>query len=310
MAGRNTYISQGVASEQNLIESLIIESLKIYGQNVFYIPRTQVAKDEILGEDPLSKFEQAFPIEMYFENVDNLGGQGPFIQKFGLFNEMSATLVVARSRWQELVGQHGNTFVPARPNEGDLIYFPLTKGLFEIKFVQHQDPFYQLGKLYTFKMEVELFQYASEKIDTGVAEIDKFEELKTFSQDPTRTENMFVDSITITNVGKGYATAPLMTFSGGTPSTPATATCTIDSEGRINAVNITNVGNGYNAVPTIVIDAPPAGAGNVQATATATIKLNVDKQGGFADNLEIATERQPTTNEKVAWSEDNPFGEF
>ena len=87
MAGRNTYISQGVASEQNLIESLIIESLKIYGQNVFYIPRTQVAKDEILGEDPLSKFEQAFPIEMYFENVDNLGGQGPFIQKFGLFNE-------------------------------------------------------------------------------------------------------------------------------------------------------------------------------------------------------------------------------
>ena len=310
MAGRNTYISQGVASEQNLIESLIIESLKIYGQNVFYIPRTQVAKDEILGEDPLSKFEQAFPIEMYFENVDNLGGQGPFIQKFGLFNEMSATLVVARSRWQELVGQHGNTFVPARPNEGDLIYFPLTKGLFEIKFVQHQDPFYQLGKLYTFKMEVELFQYASEKIDTGVAEIDKFEELKTFSQDPTRTENMFVDSITITNVGKGYATAPLMTFSGGTPSTPATATCTIDSEGRINAVNITNVGNGYNAVPTIVIDAPPAGAGNVQAAATATIKLNVDKQGGFADNLEIATERQPTTNEKVAWSEDNPFGEF
>ena len=132
MAGRNTYISQGVASEQNLIESLIIESLKIYGQNVFYIPRTQVAKDEILGEDPLSKFEQAFPIEMYFENVDNLGGQGPFIQKFGLFNELSATLVVARSRWTELVGQHGNTFVPNRPNEGDLIYFPLTKGLLSL----------------------------------------------------------------------------------------------------------------------------------------------------------------------------------
>ena len=308
MAGRNTYISQGVASEQNLIESLIIESLKIYGQNVFYIPRTQVAKDEILGEDPLSKFEQAFPIEMYFENVDNLGGQGPFIQKFGLFNELTATLVVARSRWQELVGQHGNTFVPNRPNEGDLIYFPLTKGLFEIKFVQHQDPFYQLGKLYTFKMEVELFQYASEKIDTGVPEIDKFEELKTFSQDPTRTENMFVDSITVTNVGAGYTSAPGIAFTGGTPSTNATATCTIDSEGRINSVTITNVGNGYNAIPTITIDAPPSGG--TQATATCTIKLNVDKQGGYADNLDIATERQPTTNEKVAWSENNPFGEF
>jgi hypothetical protein len=291
MAGRNTYISQGVASEQNLIESLIIESLKIYGQNVFYIPRTQVAKDEILGEDPLSKFEQAFPIEMYFENVDNLGGQGPFIQKFGLFNEMSATLVVARSRWQELVGQHGNTFVPNRPNEGDLIYFPLTKGLFEIKFVQHQDPFYQLGKLYTFKMEVELFQYASEKIDTGIADIDKFEELKTFSQDPTRSENMFVDTITFTNVGAGYTTPPTLTFSGGTPS-----------------VTATNVGDGYNAVPTIDVSAPPAGG--TQAVAVATIKLNVDKQGGFADNLELETERQPDTNEKVAWSENNPFGEF
>ena len=245
---------------------------------------------------------------MYFENVDNLGGQGPFIQKFGLFNELSATLVVARSRWTELVGQHGNTFVPNRPNEGDLIYFPLTKGLFEIKFVQHQDPFYQLGKLYTFKMEVELFQYASEKIDTGVADIDKFEELKTFSADPTRTENMFVDTITVTNVGKGYTTAPGITFTGGTPSTTATATCTIDAEGRINTVTITNVGNGYNAVPTITIDAPPSGG--TQATATATIKLNVDRQGGYADNLELETERQPTTNEKVAWSENNPFGEF
>ena len=119
---------------------------------------------------------------------------------------------------------------------------------------------------------------------------------------------MFVDSITFTNVGKSYATAPLLTFTGGTPSTPATATCTIDSEGKINGVTITNVGNGYNAVPTITIDAPPAGG--TQAVAVATIKLNVDKQGGYADNLELETERQPTTNEKVAWSEDNPFGEF
>ena len=111
-------------------------------------------------------------------------------------------------------------------------------------------------------------------------------------------------------MGKGYTTAPLMTFSGGTPSTPATATCTIDGEGRINAVTITNVGDGYNAIPTIAIDAPPSGAGNVQATATATIKLNVDKQGGYAENLDLETERQPTTNEKVAWSENNPFGEF
>ena len=130
------------------MEDLIIESLRIYGQEVMYIPRTLVSKDEILGEDRLSKFKSAFPIEMYFENVDSLDGQGMFIQKFGLMMEQSATLVVARRRWEQFVGRYGATIVPTRPNEGDLIYFPLSKGLFEIKFVQHQDPFYQLGKLY------------------------------------------------------------------------------------------------------------------------------------------------------------------
>ena len=93
--------------------------------------------------------------------------------------EQSATLVVARRRWEQMVGRYGATTLPNRPNEGDLIYFPLSKGLFEIKFVQHQDPFYQLGKLYVYKLQVELFQYSSERIDTGIEEIDVFETLKT-----------------------------------------------------------------------------------------------------------------------------------
>jgi hypothetical protein len=176
----NVYFSQGTRNEQYLVEDLIIESLKIYGQEMFYIPRTLVAKDEILGEDRLSQFKNAFPIEMYFENVDSFAGQGAFIQKFGLMMEQSATLVVARRRWDQLVGRYKKTQIPTRPNEGDLLYFPLTKGLFEIKFVQHQDPFYQLGKLYVYKLQVELFQYASEQIDTGVKDIDAFETLKTF----------------------------------------------------------------------------------------------------------------------------------
>ena len=176
----NPYIRHGAPSEQRLIEDLIIESLRIYGVEVQYIPRKLISKDEILGEDRLSKFEQAYPIEAYFENVDSFDGQGAFIQKFGLMMEQSATLVVARRRWEQLIGQHGATTIPSRPNEGDLIYFPLTKGLFEIKFVKHQDPFYQLGKLYVYKLQVELFQYASEKITTGVDEIDAFETLKTF----------------------------------------------------------------------------------------------------------------------------------
>ena len=177
---RNVYFSHGTRNEQLLIEDLIIESLSIYGQDMFYLPRTLVAKDEILGEDRLSKFISSYPIEMYFENVDNFDGQGAFIQKFGLMNEQSATLTVARRRWEQLVGQFGQTIIPTRPCEGDLLYFPLTKGLFEIKFVQHQDPFYQLGKLYVYKLQVELFQYGSEKIDTGIGSVDVFETLKSY----------------------------------------------------------------------------------------------------------------------------------
>lgn len=188
----NPYFTQGTAGEQNLVEDLIIESLKIYGRDLFYIPRTLVSKDDVLGEDRLSEFKNAYPIEMYFENIDSFNGQGAFIQKFGLMMEQSATLVVARKRWEGLIGKKGTTILPNRPCEGDLIYYPLTGGLFEIKFVKHQDPFYQLGRLYVYKLQVELFQYSSERIDTGVTKIDAFEDLK--SLDVTINDPEDVDS--------------------------------------------------------------------------------------------------------------------
>ena len=181
----NPYFTQGTTSEQDLIEDIIIESLKIYGKELYYIPRILVSKDNIFGEDRLSKFENYYPIEMYFDNIDNFAGQGAFIQKFGMIMEQSATLTVARRRWDQAIGSQNGTILPNRPCEGDLIYFPLTKGMFEIKFVTHQDPFYQLGKLYVYKLQVELFQYSSEKIDTGVPEIDVFENLKTFDVEQT-----------------------------------------------------------------------------------------------------------------------------
>lgn len=179
---RNVYFSQGTQNEQYLVEDLIVESLSIYGQDMYYIPRTLFAKDEILGEDRLSQFLNAYPIEMYFENITDYGGQGQFIQKFGLMNESSATFTVARRRWDQFVGRYGQTIIPHRPAEGDLLYFPLTKGLFEIKFVDHLDPFFQLGKLYVYKLQVELFQYASETIQTGIPDIDIFEELKSYGE--------------------------------------------------------------------------------------------------------------------------------
>jgi hypothetical protein len=116
---------------------------------------------------------------MYLETVDGFEGQGAFIQKFGLMMEQSATLTVARRTWERVLGKHTTNTLPNRPSEGDLLYFPLTKGLFEIKFVEHQDPFYQLKKLYVYRLQVELFQYASERIDTTVKDIDIFETLKT-----------------------------------------------------------------------------------------------------------------------------------
>jgi hypothetical protein len=144
---------------------------------MYYIPRQLYAKDTILGEDPLSRFENAFPIEMYIEDVDGFQGQGVFLQKFGIQVEKTATFVVARKRWEQLVGKYNVSLIPGRPSEGDLIYFPMTRGLFEIKFVENQDPFYELGNLYIYKLRVELFNYSSERIQTDVADIDAIEDL-------------------------------------------------------------------------------------------------------------------------------------
>lgn len=203
---RSVYFSNGIRSEQLTYEDIIVESISIYGQDFYYIPRTLVGKDEILGEDRLSQFKYAYGIEMYLETVNGFEGQGAFIQKFGLMMEQSATLTVARRKWEQLVGQHGLSILPNRPAEGDLLFFPLTGGLFEIKFVTHQDPFYQAGKLYVYKLQVELFQYSSEHITTGNPSIDVFETLKSF--DDTKVPNGTVTEIKITNKGVGYTSAP------------------------------------------------------------------------------------------------------
>jgi hypothetical protein len=299
----NVYFTQGTKNEQFLVEDLIIESLKIYGQDFFYIPRTLVSKDEILGEDRLSKFTSSFPIEMYFENVDSLDGQGAFIQKFGLMMEQSATLVVARRRWEQMVGRYGATIIPTRPCEGDLIYFPLTKGMFEIKFVKHQDPFYQLGKLYVYKLQVELFQYSSEKIDTGVSAIDAFETLKTFSTNTTRTPYGEVTGVTVTNNGTGYVTAPIVSFTGGSGS-GATANAVLGTgptAGKVIRVDLTAPGVGYSTSPTVVFT---GGGFSSTAVATSSIEANVDKVESFGDNNKFKTQAAD-----VLFNVANPFGE-
>ena len=305
MSTTNVYFSQGTRNEQTLIEDLIIESLRIYGNEVMYIPRTLVSKDNILGEDRLSQFKSAFPIEMYFENVDSFGGQGAFIQKFGLMVEQSATLVVARRRWEQFVGRYGVTTIPDRPNEGDLIYFPLSKGLFEIKFVQHQDPFYQLGKLYVYKLQVELFQYASEFMDTGVPAVDAFESLKSFTTNVSRSAYGEVVKVNITNSGVGYTSTPTVVFtsSSGTGATGTAVKGTGANANKIIRVDITNPGTGYTQPPAISF----VGGGGQDAAAVAVIETNIDKAAdSFADNNTFKEESVGVIN----FDESNPFGEI
>ena len=168
----NVYFSQKVRSEQNLYEDIVIESLKMYGQDVYYLPRTVVSEDTILNEDIESKFEDAYIIEMYIANVDGFEGDGNLLSKFGVEIRDQANFIVAKKRWEQYIGLENNSASSVRPNEGDLIYLPLSKSLFEVRFVEHESPFYQLSNLPTYTLQCELFEYSGEKINTGITDVD------------------------------------------------------------------------------------------------------------------------------------------
>ena len=172
----SVYFDKGTNSEQKLYEDLIIEQLKIFGHDVYYLPRTLIKEDTLFGEDVLSKFDDAYGIEMFMEQVEGYGGDGDFITKFGLEIRDEATFVVSRRRWISLIGADSNLIVSTRPNEGDLIYFPRIQKLFEINFVDHDDPFYQVDNLPVFKLYCSTFEYSSEQLDTGITAIDTIED--------------------------------------------------------------------------------------------------------------------------------------
>lgn len=169
---RNTYFSHGTHSEKTLYEDLIIEQLRIYGHEVHYLPRTTVTEDKILGEEPDSKYTEAYSIEMYIEDVNGFAGQGDLIGKFGLEIRDELTFVVARRTFELLVDQPSNTISINRPREGDIIYMPLFKKFFQIDFVEDEDPMYQINDLPIFKLKCSMWEYSMENVDTGIAEID------------------------------------------------------------------------------------------------------------------------------------------
>ena len=178
MATVNPYFQSGVPmgrpSEQNLYEDIMIECLKIYGFELYYLPRKAFNEDRILGEDPLNKYEHAYPIEMYLESNTGFEGQGEFLSKFGVETVENANFVVSRKRWLQTAGETGNTVLASRPAEGDILFFPLTKSYFEIRKVEGDKPFYQVGKLYVYRLTCELMQFSSEVINTGISEIDTY----------------------------------------------------------------------------------------------------------------------------------------
>ena len=168
---RNTYFSHGTHAEKNLYEDLIIEQLKIYGQDTYYLPREEITKDSILG-NTTDKFTDAYAIEMYVEDVNGFAGQGDLVGKFGLEVRDELTLVVARRTFEVLVDNTSNTLSINRPREGDIVWLERFKKFFQIDFVEDEDPMYQINDLPIFKLKCSMWEYASESVETGVGDID------------------------------------------------------------------------------------------------------------------------------------------
>ena len=170
---KSVYFPQhgGITPEQRLVQDLVDEQLKLFGAEVFYIPR-QMLIDRALQDVVMSKFKEAYLIEMYLVNVEGFGAQSEFISKFGLRVTDEITFVVSQRRWEDVMARSLTLTIPARPNEGDLIYYPLTNDFYEIKFVERETPFYQLGKIYYFTMTAEIYEAGNAIFDTGNANLD------------------------------------------------------------------------------------------------------------------------------------------
>ena len=310
-----TYYS-GTTGEQGLLQDLVDEQVKLFGTDVYYLPRT-IITDGVLDDVIYSKFEDQFQIEMILQNVQGFGSPSEFISKFGLRISDEVRFSVSQRRWDEEVAEHNPTLtVDGRPNEGDLLYFPLTQDIYEIKFVEREDPFYQLGKIYYYTMTAEIYEMGSDNFETGVAEIDEIEQIfdvamKLF-MDPGGTGDFqvgeevvgdeflakatatltgdAVSSITITDGGSHYkqGTPPSVTITGD--GSGATATATVSSTGIVNGITITSGGSGYSSAPTVTIDySPKDNRAEVKSWDSSTRALQIINRTGTFTTDEVVT---------------------
>ena len=286
---RSTYFTHGTRNEQFLLQNLVEEHLKMFGMDILYCPREIMVKDGVFNEEVIGEFNDAYIIEAYLENPEGFQGNGDLLTKFGVAQTDEITMVISAQRFSDLISQFllldTDYQAPERPQEGDLIYFPLTSNYFEIKFVEHEEPFYQLGKGYVYKLKAEQFEYSDEQGDV----FDSDEELvdygytvkhyylpvngTTATGTPTISsgaiDQIYIDqpgtkyneapTVTITGDGSGAtATAYLanITLSGGSPTASAIIRATV-KEGEIRAVNIVSGGANYDEDRvSIVISSP------------------------------------------------------
>ena len=246
---KNVYFSGGTTTEQTLYEDLIIESLKIYGHDVYYLPREIVKEDDLFGEDVLSKFDENYMIEMYVSNYEGFEGDGTLMTKFGVRITDEATFVIAKRRWEDLIAASNNLVSSFRPNEGDVIYFPLTGQLFQIKFVEHEKPFRMLNDIQTYNLVTEVMEYTGERLETGVEEIDDITRDIGYTLTLKLTDGL--KDILVTSNGTGYTAGSAVTFSGGGGSN-AVAGATISS-GALTGIKLSEPGIGYTSAPTVAI---------------------------------------------------------
>ena len=293
----NLYFSQKVHSEQNLYEDIVIESLKMFGQDVYYLPRDIVNEDRIFGDDVPSRFNSSYKVEMYIENTEGFDGEGDLFTKFGVEIWDQATFVVARRRWTTTINRFDNEINSTRPREGDLVYLPLSNSMFQIMAVEHEQPFYQLSNLATYKLRCEKFEYSDEDFDTNIDAIDGIERSYAYEY-----------LLTLDSAGGGFTVGETVnqTLSSGVIMSGEVASFS-DSDNVLKLIHIgANDGNYHEFVANrFVTGTTSLDLGGTLATATVS---------AVAEDNQISQNEQNTDFSTIGadfldFSENNPFGD-
>lgn len=290
------HFRHNVRSEQNLYEDLIVESLRFYGTDIYYLPREVVSRDMIFNDEELSRFAYAYRIEVYLENLEGFEGDGDLFSKFGVEIRDAATLLMARRRWNNEIRKHQETEEEKyyRPREGDLIHVPLSGSTFEIMKVEDENPFYQLGKLPLFRMNCELFEYTNADFDTGVPEIDDIEEFAAYQYKLTMdTSVTFVKGETITQTHADHVVTGKVVNS-------------IDNE--LYLVHVGNNTGEYRALtPAVAVVGDESGVSAIPTLVEELQEIQPASPGGADGNV---TSFDVSALEFLDFSEQNPFGDI